>query len=411
MKERRVVITGMGLVSPLGNNVDKFWEALTLGQTGIKELTKLPKEQFKGNTLAAEVALENIDIKQQQPESSYTVKYAIEAAKKCLENAGLAKQIPQVNNYGVIIGTTSGNQDILEKTLDTFNISRKEDELVEAAGKMLTHMKPIELCSTVSKVYNLGGPSMVIPTACAAGNYAIGTAYSMIKEGRTPIILAGGCDSFSRSCYTIFYRLGGMTQKDCRPFDKERTGMVVGEGAGFLMLEELEHAKARGATIYSEVKGYSLSCDAYHRVAPDPEGKGATSAITKALEESGIQAHEISLISAHGTGTPANDVQEAIALSKVFGQKLKDIPVSCLKSMLGHCMGAASALEAIASVLSIVKQKIPPTINTDNVDPAFPIPIDVNPSGVKETPVNNVLSNAFGFGGNICSIILSKYTA
>ncbi len=409
MKKRRVVITGMGLVSPLGSEVEDFWKALINGQSGIQSLSKLPTENYKGNSLSAEVDWKDNPIKDRFSDSSVTVQYAIEAANKCLEDANLS--VPAVNNFGAIVGTTSGNQDILERTLDTFSIYNEEDEFSESASDMIKHMKPIELCSSLSQELNFGGPSMVIPTACAAGNYAIGTAYSMIKDGRSPIMLAGGSDSFSRSCYTIFYRLGGMTHKDCRPFDKERTGMVVGEGAGFLLLEDLEHAKARGANIYCELKGYSLSCDAYHRVAPDPEGKGAASAMLHALESSDVDAKEINLISAHGTGTQANDSQEAVALSKVFGERLKDIPISCLKSMLGHCMGAASALEAIASVLSIQKQMIPPTINTSNIDPSFPIKVDVNAGGARVKPINNILSNAFGFGGNICSIILSKYAA
>lgn len=410
MNNRRVVITGMGLVSPLGNKVEDFWNALVEGESGINQLTKLPAGNYKGNTLAAEVSISGSKSEQDFAEYSHTVQYAIQAANQCLDDGGFTEPIRKTNKYGLIIGTTSGNQDILERTLDTFNINSPEDNFNNEASRMLAHMRPIELCSTVSRVFNLGGPSMVIPTACAAGNYALGTAYTMIKEGRSPLMIAGGCDSFSRSCYTIFYRLGGMTQVDCRPFDKDRTGMVVGEGAGMLMLEDLEHAKARGAKIYCEIKGYSLSCDAYHRVAPDPEGKGASAAISKALEASGVAASDIDLISAHGTGTPANDSQEANALTQVFGERLADVPISCLKSMLGHCMGAASAMEAIASVLSINKQKIPPTMNTDEIDPNFPIAIDVNKQTARTAKVENVLSNAFGFGGNICSIILSKYS-
>ncbi len=251
------------------------------------------------------------------------------------------------------MGTTSGNQDMLERTLDTYGITAIDQEYSDDAAKMLSHVKPIELCSLVSRKCNLGGPSMTIPAACAAGNYAIGTAFSMIKEGRSSIMLAGGADSFTRSCYTIFYRLGGMTQEDCRPFDEKRTGMIVGEGAGILVLEDLDHALARNAKIYCEVKGYSLTCDAHHRVAPDPEGRGAASAISQAISLSNLDPKEIDLISAHGTGTQANDSQEARALASVFGDELNQIPISGLKSMLGHCMGAASALEAIASVFSI----------------------------------------------------------
>lgn len=185
--------------------------------------------------------------------------------------------------------------------------------------------------------------------------------------------------------------------------------MVVGEGAGMLVLEELEHALARGARIYGEVKGYGISCDAYHRVAPDPEGKGASKAMQTAIQRSNILTTEIDLISAHGTGTPANDSQEVQALSQIFGDDLGRIPVSAIKSMLGHCMGAASALEAIAIIMTIDRQMIPPTINTTEVDPEFPVAVDVNPGTARKLVVRNVLSNAFGFGGNICSIVLGTY--
>lgn len=405
---KRVVITGIGVISPLGNDKETFWSNLLQGTSGIRQMTKLPIGNYQGNMLAAEVAW--TDTEEDTKDCGLATRYAVAAARQSLQDAGLPTTFKGSNNHGVIIGTTNANQDVMDRTLDTFGITEKAQEWPAEAQEMFTHMRPIEISTTVSRALNIGGPSVVIPTACAAGNYAIGTACSLIRSGRANLMLAGGADGFNRSCFTTFYRLGGMTQEDCRPFDKDRTGMVVGEGAGMLVLEELEHALARGAHIYGEVKGYGITCDAYHRVAPDPEGKGASRAMEAAIHRSNISASEIDLVSAHGTGTPANDSQEVNALSRIFGDDLGRIPVSALKSMLGHCMGAASALEAIAVILTLERQMIPPTINTSEVDPEFPVAVDVNQgSTARHLSVRNVLSNAFGFGGNICSIVLGAY--
>jgi 3-oxoacyl-[acyl-carrier-protein] synthase II len=231
----------------------------------------------------------------------------------------------------------------------------------------------------------------------------------MIKEGRSKVMLAGGSDPFTRSCYTIFYRLGAMTKEEIKPFAEDRTGMVVGEGAGIMVLEELEHALERGAKIYGEITGYGLSCDAHHPTAPDPSGNGAALAMKNALKNSGISIDDISYISAHGTGTKANDSHEVNAMYKVFGEKLPKVPIHSLKSVIGHCMGAASAFEGISAVLSLQEQIIPSTKNTEKIDAAFPIEIDLNNEGVKPAKVTNVMSNSFAFGGNICSLIFSKY--
>jgi 3-oxoacyl-[acyl-carrier-protein] synthase II len=412
MKKKRVVITGMGVVSPLGSDLQDFWTALKSGQTGIQALTKLNPEHYRGNPIAAEVkgtetlAFAGLD---QLSDYSQAVYYAAAATKLSLIDAGLAESIEEENNYGLIIGTTSGNQDMVERTINQFDIESKEDELNQDAAEMLAHFRPIELSAKVASLCNFGGTNMVIPTACAAGNYAFGTAFSMIQQGRTSVIVAGGADPFTRSCYTIFYRLGAMTQTNIQPFDENRTGMVVGEGAAMLVLEDLEHALARNATIYAEVKGYGLACDAYHPTTPDPDGSGAILAMNKALTMSKLSVSEIDYISAHGTGTKANDAHEAKAMNKVFGTLLQDLPVSGIKSMLGHCMGAASALEGVASVMSIQDQIIPPTMNTASLDPTFAQPFLVSSEAIEDRQVDNVISNAFAFGGNICSVIFGKY--
>lgn len=410
---KRVVVTGMGVISPLSCDKETFWEKILSGETGISDLTKLDSTSYKGITRSAEVHLENEynneKVLHHFKPYGKAVSYAAAAVDRGLKDAGLADKIPQKNNYGIILGTTNGNQDIVERIVDEWNLEMEHESLNEAAAENLAYFRPIELSASIAKFYNLGGTNMVIPTACAAGNYAIGTACSMIKDGRSPVIIAGGADPFTRSCYTVFYRLGAMAKNDCRPFDQNRTGMVVGEGAAVLILEELEHALARGAKIYGEIKGYGLACDAYDPTAPDPEGSGATLSMNNALNASNMDIHSITYVSAHGTGTKANDAHEVKAMSNVFGEKIDTLYVNGIKSMLGHCMGAASAFEAVSALLSLYNQKIPRNYNTEKIDESFNKTFRIQPYPEIENKVHNVLSNSFAFGGNICSVIFSKY--
>lgn len=410
---KRVVITGMGVVSPLACEKDDFWKKILNGDTGVSDLTKLDSSNYKGITRAAEVHLEkeyqNINVIEHFRPYGKAVTYAAAAVDMGLKDAGLEHQFTQKNNYGIILGTTNGNQDIVERIVDEWNLGMEHEELNPEANETLNRFRPVELSAGIAKYYHLGGPNMVIPTACAAGNYAIGTAYSMIQEGRSPLIIAGGADPFTRSCYTVFYRLGAMSKNDCKPFDRDRTGMIVGEGAAVLILEELEHALARGARIYGEIKGYGLACDAYDPTAPDPEGSGATLSMSNALASGNIDRKNITYVSAHGTGTKANDAHEIKAMSNVFGEGINTLYVNGIKSMLGHCMGAASALEAVSSVLSLYHQQIPKNRNTERIDESFNINFQIQPSKEIEHHVEHVLSNSFAFGGNICSVIFSKY--
>ncbi|BAP31984.1 3-oxoacyl-[acyl-carrier protein] synthase 2 [Chryseobacterium sp. StRB126] len=412
---KRVVITGMGIVSPLACKKDTFWEKILKGDTGVSDLTKLNPSNYKGITRAAEVHLEkeykNMELIEHFRPYGKAVTYAAAAIDMGLKDAGLEHKFTQKNNYGVILGTTNGNQDIVERIVDEWDLGMEHEELPSQASETLHKFRPVELSASIAKYYNLGGTNMVIPTACAAGNYAIGTAYSMIQEGRSPLIIAGGADPFTRSCYTVFYRLGAMSKNDCKPFDQDRTGMIVGEGAAILIIEELEHALARGARIYGEIKGYGLACDAYDPTAPDPEGSGATLSMTNALVSGNIDKKNITYISAHGTGTKANDAHEVKAMNNVFGDEINTLYVNGIKSMLGHCMGAASALEAVSAVLSLYNQHIPKNINTKKIDESFNISFQIQPSAEIEHHVEHVLSNSFAFGGNICSVIFSKYDA
>ncbi|MCY0971061.1 beta-ketoacyl-[acyl-carrier-protein] synthase family protein [Chryseobacterium wangxinyae] len=410
---KRIVITGMGVVSPLACEKEIFWEKILNGESGVGDLTKLDSSNYKGATRAAEVDLEkdynNPELLKHFKPYGKAVTYAAAAVDMGLKDAGFGKRFTEKNNYGIILGTTNGNQDIVERIVDKWSLEMEHEDLTTEAAKTLTYFRPIELSASIAKYYNLGGTNMVIPTACAAGNYAIGTAYSMIREGRSSIIIAGGADPFTRSCYTVFYRLGAMSKDNCKPFDQDRNGMVVGEGAAVLVLEELEHALARGAKIYGEIKGYGLACDAYDPTAPEPSGSGATLSMTNALKSSNVDKNSITYVSAHGTGTKANDAHEINAMSNVFGEDIKTMYVNGIKSMLGHCMGAASALEAVTATLSLHYQKVPKNRNTVKIDEAFKTHFLIQPSTEIENKVDHVLSNSFAFGGNICSVIFSKY--
>jgi 3-oxoacyl-[acyl-carrier-protein] synthase II len=246
----------------------------------------------------------------------------------------------------------------------------------------------------------------MIPTACAAGNYAIGYGFDMIRTGRTDLMLAGGADSFSRITYMGFARLGAIAPERCQPFDKNRKGMVPGEGAAVLVLEPLEAAVARGATIYAEVLGYGVSCDSHHMTAAHPQGDGAIRAMAMALKESGRTTGDVDYISAHGTGTPTNDRVEAIAVRTLFGERAPKVPMSSIKSMIGHTMGAASAIEAVACSLAIHTGVIPPTMNFEEPDEGSDL--DYVPNKARRTDPKLVLNNAYAFGGNNASLCLAR---
>jgi len=264
-----------------------------------------------------------------------------------------------------------------------------------------THSTP----AAVSREFNLTGPNLMFSTACAAGNYAIGYGFDLIRLGRADLIFAGGSDPFSRVAYTGFNQFGAVAPEKCQPFDKNRRGMMVAEGAGILIIESLEHAARRNAPIYAEISGYGLSCDAHHITLPSVEG--VTRCMLQALRQTGTGIHEIDYISAHGTGTLANDRTECAAIRDVFGLRTQRIPVSSIKSMLGHTMGAASALEAIACSLTVKNNVIPPTINYETPDPECDI--DCVPNQAREQEVNIALNNSYAFGGNNASLVLRKF--
>jgi 3-oxoacyl-[acyl-carrier-protein] synthase II len=402
---KRVVVTGIGVLSPIGIGKEEFWTNLCNGEIGTSQNI----EAF--NTEKYDVHIGG-EVKSFNPASYFerlnpehygrTTQLAVAAAKMAVSDSQI-----EISSIGeetaVCIGTTMGNNSVLERHHDLMaNENRPADP------EFISHYPLNMISAAVAEEIGSEGASMVIPTACAAGNYAIGFGKDLIMDGKAKVAIVGGADALSRVIYTTFYRLGALSNDVCRPFDKNRNGIIVSEGAGILILEDYEHAKNRGARIYAELKGYGLACDAYHPTAPHPEGEGAAFATLEALRDAGIKKEDISYINAHGTGTRANDETESIAIRKAFGNSSDKIPVSSIKSMLGHTMGAASAIEAVCCTLAVYESVIPPTMNYEEGDPECVS--NVVPNRKLSVPVDYALSNSFAFGGNIASIILGRYS-
>ena len=298
------------------------------------------------------------------------------------------------------MGTTMGERP-LEESIDTW----VREGYAKISKSKILQSQANNISTNLGIYFKIPGINYLIPTACAAGNYAIGYGFDLIKSGEIKYALVGGADAFSKVAFSGFHRLYAMAPEKCQPFDKNRKGMIVGEGAGILILENLDSALRRDAEIYAEIIGYGLSCDAQHMTAP--QVKGVSKAMLNALKETGISKEEVDYISAHGTGTPANDRTESAAIKNVFQDNYKNIAVSSLKSMIGHSMGAAAAIEAIATCLAVKEDIIPPTINYETPDPDCDI--DCVPNFARKKVVNIALKNGFAFGGNNATLVIKKY--
>ena len=404
--DKRIVITGMGVISPIGNKKDAFWNALISGTSGVSDVTSFDTSVFKVHKgcFVKDFNYDDYVSNGSGREIGKGSQFAIAAAKLAIEDSNVGLNNIDPERAGVSIGTTAGEIQILEKV--NYVRHEKGDDSVDP-GLFLKH-PCVNMPSNISIEFGFKGPSTIIPTACAAGNYAIGYACDLIKLGRADIMLAGGSDAFSKVAFVGFSRLNAIAPDICQPFDKDRKGLLVGEGAGMLVLESLEGALARNANIYAEILGYGLSCDGYHITIPHPEGDGVTSAMEKALESAKIKPEDVQYMSAHGTGTVANDKAETISIKKVFGEHAKKLAISSIKSMLGHTMGAASAIEAVACALAIKEGVVPPTINYETKDPECDL--DFVPNVKREMQVDIAMNNAYAFGGNNSSLILKKFT-
>ena len=394
---RRVAVTGLGVVSSIGIGRDTFWNSLIDGKSGISNISLFDTSKFSRHNGG--------EIKNFNP-SEYikNVKYlgrasqfAIAATKLALSDAGMpATAISEKN--AVIIGTTlpeGGDVDLSSKGL-------LEGEGVKILEHIMLNLLPSSISRNVSYYFDLKGRNLLIPNACSAGNYAIGYGFDLIKKGEIETAIVGGSEALSRIIFQGFQRLYAVAPDFCSPFDKNRKGIIPGEGAGVLFLENMDNAIKRKAKIYAEVAGYGLSCDAHHMTIPKKDG--ILKAMKKALKNSGMVPGQIDYINAHGTGTNANDKEESSAIRELFPEK--NIPVSSIKSMLGHTMGAASSIEAVACCLAIQNNMIPPTINFSTPDPDCNI--DCVPNTSRKARLNCVLNNGFAFGGNNCCVVLSR---
>jgi len=403
---RRVVISGIGVISPIGagsGSSDPFWTALLAGKSGIAPVTSFDTSKYPVH-IGGEVRDFNPDCfvkTQKAADMGRASQLAIGAARLALADSGLDLPAIPKRRIGVSMGTTSGEPLFVEQYNDARRAGGDDATTPEMFARYPCHVIPTH----VAVEFDLHGPSMMIPTACAAGNYAIGYGFDLIRTGRVDYMLAGGSDAFSRIPYTGFARLGAIAPERCQPFDKNRKGMVPGEGAGILVLEPLEFALARGAKIYAEVLGYGVSCDAHHMTAAHPQGDGPMRAMSNAMKDSGVTPTQIDYISAHGT--PTNDRIESLAVRTLFGDYAPQVPISSIKSMLGHTMGAASAIEAAACALALDTGWIPPTINHEEPDPDCGL--DVVPNHARRTNPKIVLNNAYAFGGNNASLCLGRY--
>lgn len=412
MARKRIVITGIGMVSPTGTGTEKSWEGLIQGRSAIRRITHFDPEGFPCQ-IAAEVndfEVENfIDTKEQKKMDRF-IHLGIAAASMAMENSGLKMTGDNADRVGVIVGSGIGGLPAIEK----YN-----QILLEKGHKRVSPffipMTIINLVSgQISIRYGAKGPNSAVATACATGTHSIGDAFKLIQEGVADAMICGGSEAVITplgiagfSSMKALSTRNDEPEKASRPFDIDRDGFVMGEGAGILILEELESALARDARIYAELTGYGLNSDAYHITSPSPNGEGAARCMEAALEDAGVRPEEIDYINAHGTSTKYGDEIETTAIKKVFGKHAYKLCVSSTKSMIGHLLGASGGVEAAICALSVYNQIVPPTVNLNNPDPECDL--DYVPHKARLLDINMAMSNSFGFGGTNACIIFKKF--
>lgn len=407
--QRRVVITGLGAVTPLGLNVEEFWANVIAGKSGVGLITRFDTTDFNVK-IAAEVKgfdPENYLDKKEARRTDRFVQFALAAAKMAVDDASLTIDESNCEDVGVYIGSGVGGISTVEEQARTL--------FEKGPSRVSPFMVPMMIsdmaAGQVSIMLGAKGPNEATVTACASSAHAIGNAFNAIRYGRAEVMITGGSEAAItplsiagfQSARALSTR-NDEPEKASRPFDLNRDGFVMGEGAGILILEELEHAKRRGAKIYAELVGFGSTGDAYHITSPAPEGEGAKRAIIRALKDAGLQPDEVQYVNAHGTSTYYNDLYETKAIKAVFGDR---IAVSSTKSMTGHLLGAAGAIEAIITALTLEHQIIPPTINYETPDPECDL--DYVPNRARESKIDAAITNSFGFGGHNAVLVLRRY--
>ncbi len=412
MELKRVVVTGMGIICPVGNSPDEAWENAANGVSGA---VHIPEFEEIGLEVTFGAPVKNFDPaaflgRREVRRTDRVTQLGLYACKQALEDSGLKIEDENPWDIGVLMGTGIGGVQSLIEGINTVN----EKGLGSVSPLLLPMMLPDSPSGKIAIELGLRGPNMAIATACATGNNSIGEAYEMIRRGAATVMLAGSNEAgmvplaiSSLNNMQAISRRNDDPAGASRPFSADRDGFVVAEGAATLILEELEHALARGARIYCELTGYGTSCDAYHVTAPLETGEGAQEAMRRALRSAGLEPRDIDYINAHGTSTKFNDVSETLAIKGVFGEHAYDVAISSTKSVTGHLMGAAGSVEAVFSIKAITEQFIPPTINLHVPDPECDLNYTPNVGVARE--VNHVMSNSFGFGGHNAVLIFSKY--
>ena len=419
MELKRVVVTGLGALTPLGNNVADTWENILNGVSGAGPITHFDASKFK-TQFACEVknfkVNEHLDRKEARKMDLYT-QYAIVAAKEAIEDSGMDLETVDKNKIGVIYGVGIGGLNTLEEEL--FNYALTKDKIGPKFNPFFIPKMIADIASGhISIMYGFHGPNFTTTSACASSSNAIADAFNYIRLGKANVIVAGGAEAAIcpggvggfNAMHALSTRNDDPTRAS-RPFSASRDGFIMAEGAGCLILEELEHAKARGAKIYAELVGAGLSADAHHLTASHPEGLGAKLVMMNALEDAGMQPEDIDYINVHGTSTPVGDVSEAKAIKEVFGEHAYKLNISSTKSMTGHLLGAAGAVEALVATLAVKNDIVPPTINHEEGDNDENIDYNLNFTFGKaqKREVRAALSNTFGFGGHNACVILKKY--
>lgn len=395
----RIVVTGLGLITSLGAGSNTNWNAMIEGKDGGSEIPYFDTSQYR--VRRAHVVRE-VPSEQFAPPAVLPADFALTAAREALATSGLDLSRLRPERVGLALGTLGGELRTYEAKL------REHPEQKEngySAG--FAAVSPVSRISAlVAERLSIEGPVLTSINACSSANHALAASFELLQEGRADAMIVAGADTVTQTGFTYFHNLRSLASDRVQPFDKNRQGLMIGEGAGVLILEPYDQASRRGAKIYAEVLGYGLSSDGYHVTSPHPEGRGAIEVMQRALASAGLEPGQIDYVNAHGTATPANDYAEALALSAVFGERSRALPVSSTKSMIGHCMGASSAIESVVCCLALESQVAPPTINFETPDPN--IDLDVIPGLARAIPMKYVLNNSFAFGGNNASVIFGK---
>ena len=411
---RRVVITGMGLVTPVGIGVEDSWSAICAGKSGVSEITQFDASAYQ-TRIAAEVKgfnAEDFMAKKEAKRNELFISYAMAATRMAMEESGLQINSANENRVGVVTGCGLGGLGIMEDTI--LNVATKGPRRVSPffIPMMIGNMAP----GMISIHFGAKGPNLSLATACAAGAHAVGDSFQMIQNGRVDAMITGGTEAVvSPTAVAGFNAMKALStrndapQKASRPFDRDRDGFVIGEGSGILILEALDHALERGVHIYAEMVGYGLTGDGYHMTSPSPDGDGAVRCMQAALDDAGLDAAQVDYINAHGTSTELNDLYETRAVKTVFKDHANKVAISSTKSMTGHLLGGAGGIETVFSALSVYHDMIPATINYEN--PAEECDLDYVPNVARQTTVNVAMTNSFGFGGTNATLILKKYSS